>query len=76
MHFTKTSKSFDALGWCKWLPIFPTKANHKNELKRLKIRKYYKKPQLKEISVPLTLKDGRCKKVKSFQVKHQFSRWF
>jgi transposase len=40
-----------------------------NELKRLKIRKYYEMPQLKEISVALTLKDGSRKQVKSFQVK-------
>lgn len=40
-----------------------------SELKRLKIRKYYETPQLNAISVPLTLKDGSRKKVKSFQVK-------
>lgn len=47
----------------------PTLNNVTNELKRLKIRKYYETPQLTEISVPLTLKDGRRKNVKSFQVK-------
>jgi transposase len=47
----------------------PTLNKVTNELKRLKIRKYYETPQLKEISVPLILKDGRRKNVKSFQVK-------
>jgi transposase len=47
----------------------PTVNKVTNELKRLKIRKYYETPQLEEISVPLTLKDGRRKNVKSFQVK-------
>jgi transposase len=47
----------------------PTLNKVTNELKRLKIRKYYETPQLKEIAVSLTLKDGRRKKVKSFQVK-------
>jgi transposase len=47
----------------------PTLNKVTNELKRLKIRKYYETPQLKEISVSLTLKDGRRKQVKSFQVK-------
>ena len=47
----------------------PTLNKVTSELKRLKIRKYYQTPQLTEISVPLTLKDGRRKNVKSFQVK-------
>jgi transposase len=46
----------------------PTINKVTNELKRLKIRKYYETPQLKEISVSLTLKDGSRKQVKSFQV--------
>jgi transposase len=40
-----------------------------NELKRLKIRKYYQTPQLEQISVTVTLKDGSRKQVKSFQVR-------
>ena len=40
-----------------------------NELKRLKIKKYYEDPQLKEIYVNVTLKDGSQKQVRSFQVK-------
>lgn len=40
-----------------------------NELKRLKIKKYYQDPQLQEIYVDVRLKDGSQKKVKSFQVK-------
>ena len=40
-----------------------------NELKRLKIKKYYQDPQLKEIYVDVRLKNGSEKKVKSFQVK-------
>jgi transposase len=47
----------------------PTLNKVTNELKRLKIRKYYETPQLEEISVSLTLKDGSRKQVKSFQVK-------
>ena len=46
----------------------PTIDKVTNELKRLKIRKYYETPQLKEISVSLTLKDGSRRQVKSFQV--------
>jgi transposase len=40
-----------------------------NELKRLKIKKYYEDPQLKEIYVNITLKNGERKQVRSFQVK-------
>lgn len=40
-----------------------------NELKRLKIKKYYEDPQLKEIYVNITLKSGERKQVRSFQVK-------
>jgi transposase len=39
-----------------------------SELRRLKIKKYYQDPQLQEIDVDVTLKDGRQKKVKSFQI--------
>lgn len=39
-----------------------------NELKRLKIKKYYEDPQLHEIDVPVTLADGSGKQVRSFQV--------
>jgi hypothetical protein len=46
----------------------PTLNKVTNELKRLKISKYYETAQLKEISVSLTLKDGSRKQVKSFQV--------
>ena len=46
----------------------PTRNKFFNELKRLKIKKYYDDPQLKEIYVNVTLKDGSRKKVKSFQV--------
>jgi len=46
----------------------PTLNKVTNELKRLKIRKYYEAPLLKQISVASTLKDGSSKNVKSFQV--------
>ena len=46
----------------------PTRNNVLNELKRLKIKKYYKDPQLDEIYVNVTLKSGKRKKVKSFRV--------
>jgi transposase len=39
-----------------------------NELKRLKIKKYYEHPQLKEIYVSVQLKDGSRKQLRSFQV--------
>ncbi len=47
----------------------PTLNKVTNELKRLKIRKYYQTPQLKEISLAMTLKDGSRRQIKSFQVK-------
>jgi transposase len=47
----------------------PTLNKVTNELKRLKIRKYYESPQLKEISVQVVLKNGTRKQVKSYQVK-------
>lgn len=47
----------------------PTVNKVVNELKRLKIKKYFEAPQLNEISVEVTLKDGSRKQVKSFQVK-------
>jgi transposase len=46
----------------------PTRNRIFNELKRLKIKKYYDDPQLKEIYVNVTLKDGTRTQVKSFQV--------
>jgi transposase len=46
----------------------PTRNRIFNELKRLKIKKYYDDPQLKEIYVNVTLKDGTRKQVISFQV--------
>ena len=46
----------------------PTRNKFFNELKRLKIKKYYEDPQLKEISVNVTLKNGTQKQVRSFQV--------
>jgi transposase len=46
----------------------PTRNNVLNELRRLKIKKYYKDPQLDEIYVNVTLKSGKRKKVKSFRV--------
>ena len=45
-----------------------TRNNVVNELKRLKIKKYYEDPQLEEIYVNVTLKAGKQKKVRSFQV--------
>lgn len=47
----------------------PTLNKVTNELKRLKIRKYYESPQLKEISVQVVLKNGTRKQVKSYQIK-------
>ncbi|MBC8461596.1 MAG: IS1634 family transposase [Deltaproteobacteria bacterium] len=47
----------------------PTRNKFFNELKRLKIKKYYEDPQLKEIYVNITLKSGERKQVRSFQVK-------
>ncbi len=47
----------------------PTRNKFFNELKRLKIKKYYEDPQLKEIHVNITLKSGERKQVRSFQVK-------
>ncbi len=46
----------------------PTINKFINELKRLKIKKYYEDPQLKEIQVNVTLKNGIQKHVRSFQV--------
>jgi transposase len=46
----------------------PTKNKVFDELKRLKIKKYYKDPDLKEIYVNVTLKGGEGKQVRSFQV--------
>ena len=46
----------------------PTRNKIFNELKRLKIKKYYEDPQLKEIYVNVTLKEGTQKQVRSFQV--------
>jgi len=45
-----------------------TKSRIMNELKRLKIRKYYESPVLKSISVQRKLKDGTVKHIKSFKV--------
>ncbi len=45
-----------------------TKSRIMNELKRLKIRKYYESPVLKPISVQRELKDGTVKHIKSFNV--------
>ena len=45
-----------------------TKSRIMNELKRLKIRKYYESPALKSISVQRKLKDGTEKHIKSFKV--------
>ena len=45
-----------------------TKSRITNELKRLKIRKYYETPVLSPIEVQKTLKDNRVKFIKSFQV--------
>ncbi len=46
-----------------------TKGRIVNELKRLKIRKYYKSPVLEPITVYRRLKDGTVKSLKSFKVK-------
>lgn len=46
----------------------PTKNKILNELKRLKIKKYYEDPQLKEIHVDLPLKGAKQKQLRSFQV--------
>jgi len=45
-----------------------TKSRIMNELKRLKIRKYYDSPVLTPISVQKKLKDGTVKHIKSFKV--------
>jgi transposase len=47
----------------------PTRNHVLNELKRLKIKKYYGDPQLEEIDVNVPLKSGKQKKVRSFQIK-------
>jgi transposase len=47
----------------------PTRNKVFNELKRLKIKKYYGDPQLEQIYVNVTLKSGKRKKVSSFQIK-------
>lgn len=47
----------------------PTRNHVLNELKRLKIKKYYEDPQLAQIRVNITLKSGLQKKVRSFQIK-------
>jgi transposase len=46
----------------------PTKNKVFNELKRLKIKKYYEDPDLREIYVDVILKGGKRKQVRSFQV--------
>lgn len=46
----------------------PTRNKFFNELNRLKIKKYYEDPQLKEIFVDLILKNGTRKQLRSFQV--------
>ena len=46
-----------------------TKGRIVNELKRLKIRKYYESPVLEPITVYKRLKDGTVKSLKSFKVK-------
>jgi len=46
-----------------------TKSRIMNELKRLKIRKYYEPPVLKPIAVQRKLKDGTDKHIKSFKAK-------
>ena len=46
----------------------PTRNTIFNELKRLKIKKYYEDPDLKEIYVNVTLKGGKRKQVRSFHV--------
>jgi transposase len=47
----------------------PTRNKVFDELRRLKIKKYYNDPQLEEIYVDVTLKSGKRKKLRSFQVK-------
>lgn len=47
----------------------PTRNKVFNELRRLKIKKYYGDPQLEQIYVNVTLKSGKRKKVSSFQIK-------
>jgi transposase len=46
-----------------------TKSRIMNELKRLKIRKYYEPPVLQPIAVQRKLKDGTDKHIKSFKAK-------
>lgn len=46
----------------------PTRDRIVNELKRLKIKKYYEDPVLHRISVQKTLKNGTVKTVQSYQV--------
>ena len=46
----------------------PTRDKVLNELKRLKIRKYYQHPLIEEIYVNVTLKGSERKKARSFQV--------
>lgn len=48
--------------------VDPTRNSVINELKRLKIKKYYEDPQLKEIYLDVSLKTGKRKKVRSFQI--------
>jgi transposase len=48
--------------------VDPTRNTVMNELKRLKIKKYYEDPQLKEIYVDVTSKTGKGRKVRSFQI--------
>ena len=47
----------------------PTRNHVLNELKRLKIKKYYQDPQLEQIDVKVRLKSGLHKSVRSFQIK-------
>lgn len=49
--------------------IDPTRDRIVNELKRLKIKKYYEDPVLTPIYIQKTLKGGSAKKVRSYQVK-------
>jgi transposase len=48
--------------------VDPTKNNVLKELTRLKIKKYYKAPQLEEILVAVTLKSGKQKEIRSFRI--------
>lgn len=48
--------------------VDPTKNNVLKELTRLKIKKYYKAPQLEEIHVPVILKSGERKEITSFRI--------